>query len=65
MNRRAWIGSLLGSVVATGAGLAAWKYVSMRAADAASTNQPESGAIRLGCRFSRTLDAGRHVAQDA
>jgi putative exosortase-associated protein (TIGR04073 family) len=23
------------------------------------------GAIRLGCRFSRTLDAGRHVAQDA
>ena len=42
MNRRAWIGSLLllGSVVATG-GLAAWKYASMRAADAPPANQPE------------------------
>jgi hypothetical protein len=42
-GRSAWIGSLLrlGSVVATGVGLAAWKYASMRAADAAPANQPE------------------------
>jgi membrane fusion protein, multidrug efflux system len=43
MNRRAWIGSLLllVVVVAIGVGLAAWKYASMRAADAAAANQPE------------------------
>jgi membrane fusion protein, multidrug efflux system len=43
MNRRLWIRSslLLLTVVATGAALAAWKYTSMRAASAASANQPE------------------------
>ena len=43
MNRRAWIGSvlLLVTVIGAGAGLAAWKYASMRAADAASARQPE------------------------
>ncbi len=43
MNRRGWIGSLLllVAVVATGGGLAAWKYASMQEAGAASANQPE------------------------
>jgi membrane fusion protein (multidrug efflux system) len=43
MNRRAWIASvlLLVTVAGTGAGLAAWKYAAMRAADAASASQPE------------------------
>jgi membrane fusion protein (multidrug efflux system) len=43
MSRRAWIGSflLLVAVVATAGCLAAWKYSSMREADAASANQPE------------------------
>ncbi len=43
MNRRGWIGSslLLLTVVVTGAGLAAWKYASIRDTEAASANRPE------------------------
>jgi membrane fusion protein (multidrug efflux system) len=43
MSRRAWIASLILLVIVVGsaAGLAAWKYESMRKADAASANQPE------------------------
>jgi membrane fusion protein (multidrug efflux system) len=43
MNRRGWLGSvlLLVMVVATGGGLAAWKYASRQEAGAASANQPE------------------------
>jgi membrane fusion protein (multidrug efflux system) len=43
MSRRGWIGSslLLATVVATGGALAAWKYTSRRASDAAAANQPE------------------------
>ena len=43
MSRRAWIGSLLllVAVVATAGCLAAWKYASMREADAASGRQSE------------------------
>jgi membrane fusion protein (multidrug efflux system) len=42
-NSRGWIVStlLLATVVATGAGLAAWKYTDIAAADAAAANQPE------------------------
>jgi membrane fusion protein, multidrug efflux system len=42
-NSRGWIAStlLLGTIVATGAGLAAWKYTDIAAAGAASANQPE------------------------
>jgi membrane fusion protein (multidrug efflux system) len=43
MNRRARIRSLvlIATVLVTGAILAAWKFASLRAADAASANQPE------------------------
>jgi membrane fusion protein (multidrug efflux system) len=43
MNHRGWIGSslLLIMVVSAGVGLAAWKYASIQATDAASANQPE------------------------
>ena len=44
MNRRSWIGSflLLVAVVSVGVGLAdTWKYTSLPATVAASTNQPE------------------------
>ncbi len=44
MSRRGWIGSsllLVTTVVATGSGLAIWKYTSLRAANAAAANQPE------------------------
>ena len=43
MKRRGLIGSsvLLLTLASAGAGLAAWKYVSLRDADAASLNQPE------------------------
>jgi len=43
MSRRGWIASvlLLVTVVGTAGCLAAWKYVSMREADAASARQPE------------------------
>ncbi len=42
-NSRGWIAStlLLGTIVATGAGLAVWKYTGIAAANAASANQPE------------------------
>ncbi|OFX26443.1 MAG: efflux transporter periplasmic adaptor subunit [Anaeromyxobacter sp. RBG_16_69_14] len=42
-NRRGWIASssLLVTVLATGAGLAAWKVASIREADAAATSKPE------------------------
>ena len=42
-NSRGWIVStlLLATIVATGAGLAAWKYTDLAAADAAAANQPE------------------------
>ena len=44
MSRRGWIASvlLLVTVVGTAGCLAAWKYVSMREADAASARQPEA-----------------------
>jgi membrane fusion protein (multidrug efflux system) len=43
MNRRGWIGSvlLLTTVAVTAGGLAAWKYSSIQASNAASANQPE------------------------
>jgi membrane fusion protein, multidrug efflux system len=43
VNRRGWVGStiLLGSIVTTGAALAAWKYHSIAKSDAAAANQPE------------------------
>jgi membrane fusion protein (multidrug efflux system) len=43
MNHRGWIGSslLLVTVLSTGVGLAAWKYVSIQNSHAASANQPE------------------------
>jgi membrane fusion protein, multidrug efflux system len=42
MSRRGWIGSLLlGAVIGTGGGLAAWKYASIQEADAVSATQPE------------------------
>jgi len=43
MNHRGWIGSslLLVMIVASGVGLAAWKYASIRDTHAASANQPE------------------------
>ncbi len=43
MNRHAWIGSflVLGAIVGTGGGLAAWKHASIQNANAASANQPE------------------------
>ena len=43
MNARGWIASslLLATVLATGAGLAAWKYTALTASAAASANQPE------------------------
>jgi len=43
MNRRGWIGSvvLLVVVVGVAGGLAAWKYMAMQAADAASASPPE------------------------
>lgn len=43
MNRRGWVGSslLLATVVAFGAGLAAWKYGTMQDTASASANQPE------------------------
>ena len=43
MNHRGWIGSsvLLATVVALGAGLAVWKYSSIRESTIASANQPE------------------------
>jgi membrane fusion protein (multidrug efflux system) len=43
MNHRGWIGSslLVATVVALGAGLAAWKYSSIRESNIASANQPE------------------------
>ena len=43
MNSRGSIAAvlLLGSIVATGAGLAAWKYTDIAAASAAAANQPE------------------------
>jgi membrane fusion protein (multidrug efflux system) len=43
LSRRGWIGStlLLGSLVATGAGLAFWKHASLKEADAAAASQPE------------------------
>jgi membrane fusion protein (multidrug efflux system) len=43
MNHRGWIGSsvLLATVVTLGAGLAAWKYSSVRESNIASANQPE------------------------
>jgi membrane fusion protein, multidrug efflux system len=43
MTGRAWVGStvLLTVVIGAGGSLAAWKYVSMQEADAASANQPE------------------------
>ncbi|MBA2490799.1 MAG: efflux RND transporter periplasmic adaptor subunit [Gammaproteobacteria bacterium] len=43
MKTTVWIGSalLLVTVTGIGAGLAAWKYDAMQAADAASANQPE------------------------
>ncbi|MBA3317135.1 MAG: efflux RND transporter periplasmic adaptor subunit [Gemmatimonadales bacterium] len=42
-NSRGWVASalLLGTIVATGAGLAAWKYSDIEAEAAASANQPE------------------------
>ena len=42
-NSRGWIAStlLLATIVATGAGLAAWKYSDIAAEEAASANQPE------------------------
>jgi membrane fusion protein, multidrug efflux system len=44
LNSRGWMASvvLLTTVVATGAGLAAWKYTDIAASAAASANQPES-----------------------
>lgn len=44
MNRRSWIGSslLLVTVVASGAGLAVWKYGTLQESAAASANQPEA-----------------------
>jgi membrane fusion protein, multidrug efflux system len=43
LNSRGWIASaaLLATIVATGAGLAAWKYTDLAASAAASANQPE------------------------
>jgi membrane fusion protein (multidrug efflux system) len=43
MNSRGWIAStvLFTTLLATGAGLAAWKYTDLAAAAAASANQPE------------------------
>jgi membrane fusion protein, multidrug efflux system len=43
MNTRGWIASaaLLGTIVATGAGLAVWKYTDISSEAAASANQPE------------------------
>ena len=43
LNSRGWMASaaLLTTVVATGAGLAAWKYTGIAASAAASANQPE------------------------
>ncbi len=43
LNSRGWMASvvLLTTVVATGAGLAAWKYTDIAASAAASANQPE------------------------
>ncbi len=43
LNSRGWIASalLLASIVATGAGLAAWKYTDIAADEAAAANQPE------------------------
>ena len=42
-NSRGWIASilLLATIVATGAGLAAWKYSDIAAEEAASASQPE------------------------
>ena len=43
LNSRGWIASalLLASIVATGAGLAAWKYTDIAADEAAAASQPE------------------------
>ena len=43
LNSRGWIASivLLATIVATGAGLAAWKYTDLAASAAASAHQPE------------------------
>jgi membrane fusion protein, multidrug efflux system len=43
MSRRGWIGSslLIGTVVATGGALAAWKYTTLRASEEAAASQPE------------------------
>lgn len=43
MNRRGWIGSLLlfATVLASGGGLAAWKYGTLQESAAASAHQPE------------------------
>jgi membrane fusion protein (multidrug efflux system) len=43
LNSRGWIASamLLATVVATGAGLAVWKYTDIAAEEAAAANQPE------------------------
>ena len=43
LNSRGWIASamLLATVVATGAGLAVWKYTDITAEEAAAANQPE------------------------
>ena len=42
LNSRGWIASaLLAPIVATGAGLAAWKYTDIAADEAAAANQPE------------------------
>ena len=43
LNSRGWMASiaLLATIVATGAGLAAWKYTDLAASAAASANQPE------------------------
>ena len=66
MNYRGWIGSsmLLATVVAVGAGLAAWKYASIRETNAASANQPEpmesvTVAVATTCSsLCRTRTAG-------
>jgi len=56
MSLRVWIGSflLLGAVVGTGGGIAAWKSASLRDAGANSRNQPEPvEAIRVAAAAKR------------
>jgi membrane fusion protein, multidrug efflux system len=60
LNARGWIASgvLLASVLATGAGLAAWKYTDLSTEAAAAASQPEPmEAISAGTATERTYRA--------